>query len=79
MRNKNAEIMDTALAYSGALPLYSFPCFTPFLSHAVSDKDSRRGLFEVIYATGFMEWEALSSTGQVKMLLLLAQGHCKTY
>ena len=37
---------------------------------------SWRVLFEVIYAMGFMEWEALSSIGQAKMVLLLAKGHC---
>lgn len=44
MRNKNAENMDTTLAYSGALPLYSFPCFIPFLSHAVPDTELQEGI-----------------------------------
>lgn len=40
---------------------------------------SWRVLFEVIYAMGFMEWEALSCIGQAKMVLLLAKGHRETY
>lgn len=68
--------LSLILGHSHFIP---FPALPPFSLMPCLTQNSRRGLFEVIYATGFMEWEALSSTGQVKMLLLLAQGHCKTY
>lgn len=64
------------LGHSHFIPFPASPHFSFMLWLALN---SRRVLFEVIYATSFMEWESLSSIGQVKMLLLLAQGHCKTY
>lgn len=59
--------------HSWALPLGSFPAFPHFSLMLCLTQISRRVLFEVVYAMSFMEWDALSSTGRVKMALLLAK------
>lgn len=58
-------------------PTLFFPMFYPICLSCCAQH--KRVLFEVIYTTGSVEWEALSSTGQVKMLLLLVKGQSKTY
>lgn len=68
--------LSLILGHSHFIP---FPASFPFSLMLCLTQNSKRGSFEVIYTTGFMEWEALSPTGQVKMLLLSAQGRCKTY
>lgn len=73
-QEKQVFNMDSTLTFLGYSHFILSPALPRFSLMLCPSQTSRRVAFEVIYATSFMEWEALSSTGQVTMRLLLAKG-----